>query len=63
MSQGVSLETIARQMERVLERIGAIDDKLAGLIGMVSRREAALTELAVEFRGLVAAVGRAADQP
>ena len=40
MSQGVSLETIARQLERVLERIGAIEDKLAGLISMAARSTA-----------------------
>jgi hypothetical protein len=42
MAEGVSLETVARQLERALDRIGAIEGQLAVLIGMASRREAAM---------------------
>jgi hypothetical protein len=58
MSQDVSLEFLARQLERVLSRLGAIEDQITVLTGMAIRHDGALTGLATEFRGLVQSVGR-----
>jgi len=58
MTQDVSLEFLARQLERVLSRLGAIEDQITVLTGMAIRHDGALTGLATEFRGLVQSVSR-----
>ncbi len=55
----VTLEFVARQLERVLTRLGAIEDQLTVLTGMAIRHDGALNGLATEFRGLVQATSRA----
>jgi len=50
--EDVSLEFLARQLERVLTRLGAIEDQITVLTGMAIRYGGALTGLATEFRGL-----------
>lgn len=54
----VSLEFLAHQLERVLTRLGAIEDQITVLTGMAIRHDGALTELATEFRGLAQAPSR-----
>jgi hypothetical protein len=56
MTEDVSLEFLAGQGERVLSRLGAIDDQITVLTGMAIRHDGALTGLATEFRGLVQSV-------
>jgi hypothetical protein len=58
MTQDVSLEFLARQLERVLSRLGSIEDQITVLTGMAIRHDGALTGLATEFRGLVQSVSR-----
>lgn len=53
-----SLDFIQRQLERVLDRLGAIEDQITVLTGMAIRHDGSLTGLATEFRGLVQSVGR-----
>ena len=55
----VSLEFLARQLERVLTRLGAIEDQITVLTGMAIRHDGALSGLATEFRGLAQALSRA----
>ncbi len=50
--EDVSLEFLARQLERILTRLGAIEDQITVLTGMAIRHDGALTGLATEFRGL-----------
>jgi hypothetical protein len=57
--ENVSLDFLARQLERVLTRLGAIEDQLTVLSGMAIRHDGALTGLATEFRGLAQSVSRA----
>ena len=59
MADDVSLEFIARQLERVLNRLGAIEDQITALTGMAIRHGGASTGLATEFRGLAQALNRA----
>lgn len=54
----VSLEFVARQLERVLDRLGAIEDQITVLTGMAMRHDGALNGLATEFRGLAQALNR-----
>lgn len=58
MTQDVSLEFLARQLEQVSSRLGKIEDQIAVLIGMAIRHDGALTGLVTEFRGLVQSVTR-----
>ncbi len=55
----VSLEFVSRQLDRVLTRLGAIEDQITVLTGMAIRHDGALTGLATEFRGLAQALTRA----
>jgi uncharacterized protein YigA (DUF484 family) len=59
MTDAVTLEFLARQMERVLTRLGSIEDQLTVLTGMAIRHDGSLAGLATEFRGLVQATNRA----
>ena len=58
MADEVSLEFVSRQLDRVLTRLGAIEDQLTVLSGMAIRHDGALTGLATEFRGLAQSVSR-----
>ena len=59
MSGPVTLELLARQLERVLTRLVAIEDQVTVLTGMAIRHDGSLNGLATEFRGLVQATNRA----
>ena len=59
MADTVTLEFLARQLERILTRLGAIEDQITVLTGMAIRHGGALNGLAIEFRGLVQATNRA----
>jgi hypothetical protein len=53
MAEEVTLAFLARQLERVLDRLGAIEDQITVLTGMAMRHDGSLEGLAVEVRGLV----------
>jgi hypothetical protein len=55
----VSLELVSRQLDRVLDRLGAIEDQITVLTGMTMRHDGSLAGLAVEIRGLMQSVSRA----
>jgi len=59
MADTVTLEFLARQLERILTRLGAIEDQITVLTGMAIRHDGALDGLATEFRGFVQATNRA----
>ncbi len=59
MAEDISLEFLARQLERILTRLGVMEDQITVLTGMAIRHDGALTGLATEFRGLVQSVNRA----
>jgi hypothetical protein len=54
----VSLEFLSRQLERVLDRLGGLEDQVTVLTGMAMRHDGALTGLTVEVRGLVQSIAR-----
>jgi hypothetical protein len=54
----VSLEFVSRQLDRVLDRLGAIEDQITVLTGMTMRHDGSLAGLAVEIRGLMQSVSR-----
>jgi hypothetical protein len=54
----VSLEFLSRQLDRVLDRLGAIEDQITVLTGMAMRHDGSLAGLAVEMRGLVQSIAR-----
>ena len=58
MPDEVSLDFISGKLDRVLDRLGAIEDQMTVMTGMAIRHDGALTGLATEFRGLVASVSR-----
>jgi hypothetical protein len=54
----VSLEFLARQGERILNRLGAIEDQLTVLTGMAIRHDGSLHGLSIEMRGLASGLSR-----
>jgi hypothetical protein len=54
----VSLDFSAGQLERVLNRLGAVEDQITALTGMTIRLDGAITGLATEMRGLVHSISR-----
>lgn len=46
----VDLRLLARQLERVLTRLGAIEDQITVLTGMAIRHDGSLSGIATEFR-------------
>ena len=52
MAEGITLEFLARQLDRVLDRIGTMEDQITVLTGIVMRLEGSLQGLAVETRGM-----------
>jgi hypothetical protein len=58
MAEEVTLTFLSRQIERVLDRLGAIEDQMTVLTGIAMRRDESLEGLAVEVRGLVRLVDR-----
>jgi hypothetical protein len=53
MADEVSLVFLARQIERVLDRLNALEDQITVLTGMAMRHEGSLDGLVVEIRGLL----------
>ena len=58
MTDEVSIAFVSRQLDRVLTRLGAIEDQITVPTGMAIRHDGALTGLATEFRGLAQLVNR-----
>jgi hypothetical protein len=54
----VSLDFVTRQLERVLDRIGAVEDQITILTGIAIRLDGAVQGLAIEMRGLAQSVSR-----
>jgi len=54
----VSLDFLASQLERVLNRLGAVEDQITVLTGMAIRLDGAVNGLATEMRGLVQSINR-----
>jgi hypothetical protein len=53
-----TLEFVSRQLERVLDRLGSIEDQITVLTGMAMRQDGSLAGLTVEVRGLVHSIAR-----
>jgi hypothetical protein len=58
----VSLDFLASQLERVLNRLGAVEDQITVLTGMTIRLDGAVNRLATEMRGLVQSINRIEDR-
>jgi hypothetical protein len=54
----VSLDFLASQLERVLNRLGAVEDQITVLTGMTIRLDGAVNGLTTEMRGLVQSINR-----
>jgi hypothetical protein len=54
----VSLDFLAGQLERVLNRLGAVEDQITVLTGMTIRLDGAVNGLTTEMRGLVQSINR-----
>jgi hypothetical protein len=54
----VTLDFVTRQLDRVLDRIGAVEDQITVLTGIAIRLDGAVQGLAVEMRGLAQSVSR-----
>jgi hypothetical protein len=54
----VTLDFLTRQLDRVLDRIGAVEDQITVLTGIAIRLDGAVQGLAVEMRGLAQSVSR-----
>ena len=53
MAEEITLEFIARQLERMLDRIGTIEDQITVLTGIAMRLDGSLEGLAIEVRDLI----------
>ena len=53
-----SLDFLASQLERVLNRLGAVEDQITVLTGMTIRLDGAVNGLVTEMRGLVQSINR-----
>jgi hypothetical protein len=56
MADDVSIEFVSRQLERVLDRLGAIEDQITVLTGMAMRHDGSLAGLVIEVRGLAQSI-------
>jgi len=54
----VTLDFLARQFERVLDRLGAVEDQITVLTGITMRLEGQMAGLTVEIRGLASGLNR-----
>jgi hypothetical protein len=54
----VTLDFLTRQLDRVLDRIGAVEDQITVLTGIAIRLDGAVQGLAVEMRGLAQSASR-----
>jgi hypothetical protein len=54
----VSLDFLAGQLERVLNRLGAVEDQITVLTGMTIRLDGAVNGLATEMRGRFQSINR-----
>jgi len=54
----VSPDFLASQLERVLNRLGAVEDQITVLTGITVRLDGAVNGLATEMRGLVQSINR-----
>jgi hypothetical protein len=54
----VTLDFVTRQLDRVLDRIGAVEDQITVLTGIAIRLDGAVQGLCVEMRGLAQSVSR-----
>jgi hypothetical protein len=54
----VTLDFLTRKLDRVLDRIGAVEDQIRVLTGIAIRLGGAVQGLAVEMRGLAQSVSR-----
>jgi len=52
MAEPITLEFIARQLDRVLDRLGAMEDQITVLTGMGMRVDGSVDGLATEVRGM-----------
>lgn len=52
MAEPVTLEFLARQQDRILDRLGTMEDQITVLTGIAMRLDGSLAGLAVEVRGL-----------
>jgi hypothetical protein len=53
-----AVDVLASQLERVLNRLGAVEDQITVLTGMTIRLDGAVNGLATEMRGLVQSINR-----
>jgi hypothetical protein len=52
MAEEITLEFVARQLDRVLDRIGTVEDQMTVLTGIVMRLDGSIGGLATEMRGI-----------
>jgi hypothetical protein len=52
MTEEINLAFLSRQLDRVLDRIGTMEDQMTVLTGMVTRLDGAMEGLTLEMRGM-----------
>ncbi len=62
MADAVILEFLARQFERVLDRLGAIEDQMTVQAAITQRLDATVGGLTAEVRALHGQIGRFANR-
>jgi hypothetical protein len=58
MTEPVTLDFLGRQMERLFDRLGAVEDQVGVLTGMVIRLDGSVHGLAVEVAALARSFSR-----
>jgi hypothetical protein len=52
MAEEITLEFVARQLDRVLDRVGTVEDQITVLTGIAMRLDGSFEGLATEMRGM-----------
>jgi hypothetical protein len=58
MTEEITLNFIAKQLDRVLDRIGTVEDHITVLTGIAMRVDGSVEGLAVEMRGMYRLLNR-----
>jgi hypothetical protein len=58
VAEEITLEFVARQLDRVLNRIGTVEDQVTVLTGIVMRVDGSIEGLATEMRGMYRLIER-----
>lgn len=63
MPEAITLEFVFRQLDRVLDRLGTVEDQITVLTGIAMRLDGSMEGLIVETRGMYRLLDRLERRP